>query len=374
MACDIDIAIIGAGVIGLAVAYQVSEEGRSVIIFEKNEAFGRETSSRNSGVIHTSILNPRGSGNASLCYEGSMLLYEFAQKYKIDHCKTGKLLVAVEEKEVSALEVLYLRKTEGLNMQLLTREDMKKLEPEVSGKAGLLLPDTGVIDTYRLMQGYLGLACLKGSQIALKSEVVGLEKTQEGYLVKIKEDSGITELKSRTVINCAGLYSDKIAALAGIDILRAGYKLYYFKGEFYSIKPEKARSIGRRLIYPMNDPRGLVRIHTVLDVDGRVRLGPHFYPYEGLDYSIDDSRKQLFYEQSCRLFPHLKYEDIEPESTGISPRTYAPDQPFKDFIIHHEVDRGLAGLINLVGIESPGLTASLAIGRHVGKIVDEVLG
>ena len=373
MSCDVDIAIIGAGVVGLAVAYQVAQENRSVIILEKNEAFGRETSSRNSGVIHTSVLNPRGSRNAALCFEGNALLYEFAQKYDIDHRKTGKLLVAVEEAEVSALEALYQKRPEGLEMEMLTQKELRNLEPDVNGKAGLLLPGAGIIDAYRLMQGYLGLACLQGAQLVYKAEVIGLEKQAEGYLVKIQESDCVSALKSRIVINCAGLLSDKIAALAGIDIIQEGYKLSYFKGEYYSINPEKARRIGRRLIYPMNSAEGLVRIHTVLELDGRVRLGPNFYPYEGWDYSIDDSGKQLFYEGARRLFPHIDYADIEPESTGIMPRVYAAGQPFKDFIIRHETDRGLEGLINLVGIESPGLTASLAIGKQVGRMVEEIL-
>ncbi len=143
MACDIDIAIIGAGVIGLAVAYQVARENRSVIILEKNEAFGREISSRNSGVIHTSVLNPRWSRNAALCFEGNALLYEFAQKYDIDHRKTGKILVAVEAEEVSALEALYQQRPEGLEMEILTQKELRKLEPDVNGKAGILLPGAG---------------------------------------------------------------------------------------------------------------------------------------------------------------------------------------------------------------------------------------
>ncbi len=373
MACDIDIAIIGAGVIGLAVACEVSQENRSVLIIEKNEAFGRETSCRNSGVIHSSILNPRGSWNAQLCFEGNALLYEFAQTYNIDHRKTGKLLVAVEAGEVSALEALYERRSEGIEMQLLSQKEMHKLEPEVNGQAGILLTSSGVIEPYRLMQGYLGLARLKGAQIVLKSTVTGLDKMQDGYNLTIQESDCVSELKSRVVINCAGLNSDKIAALAGIDILKEGYKQYNFKGEFYNISSEKTRNIRSRLIYPLNSGDGLVRIHTVLDLDGRVRLGPNFYPFDVIDYSIDDSGKQLFYEGTRRLLPHIGYEDIEPESTGIMPRTYAVGQPFKDFIIRHEADRGLDGLINLVGIESPGLTASLAIGKYVKRMVGEIL-
>lgn len=373
MACDIDIAIIGAGVIGLAVACEVSQENRSVYILEKNDSFGKETSSRNSGVIHSSLLNPRGSWNARSCFAGNPLLYEFAQRYHIDHRKTGKLLVAAGPEEVNALEALYTRKAEGLEMQLLTQKDLQKIEPGVKGDSGILIASTGVIDAYRLMQAYLGLARLKGAQLVLKSAVTGLEKLPDGYNLKIQESGCVSELKSRIVINCAGLYSDQIAALAGIDIIKEGYALKYLKGEFYSLFSEKSRNIRKRLIYPMLKC-GLIGIHTVLDLDGRVRLGPYFYPVDDLDYSIDDSRKHIFYEGVSHLFPQIGFDDIEPESTGIMPRTYSVDQKFKDILIRHEADRGLDGLINLIGIESPGLTASLAIGKYVKGLVADILG
>jgi L-2-hydroxyglutarate oxidase LhgO len=374
MVCDIDIAIIGAGVIGLAVACEVSRQNRSVYILEKNDAFGKETSSRNSGVIHSAILNPRGSWNATLCFEGNRLLYEFAQKHNIDHRKTGKFLAAIGAEEATALEVLYERRSEGLEMQLLTQKEMRRIEPEVKGEAGILLASPGVIDVYRLMQAYLGLARLNGAQIVLKSEVTGIEKLRDGYNLRIQESGCVSELKSRVVINCAGLNSDKIASLAGIDTLKNSYRLSYFKGEYYSLNPVKSRNLRSRLIYPMIRPGGLVGIHTVLDLDGRVRLGPYFYPCDEMDYSIDNSKKQIFYEGASCLFSQIGYEDIEPESTGIMPRTYSRDQKFKDFIIRHEADRGLDGLVNLVGIESPGVTASLAIGKYVARLVADILG
>jgi L-2-hydroxyglutarate oxidase LhgO len=374
MVCDIDIAIIGAGVIGLAVACEVSRKDRSVYILEKNDSYGKETSSRNSGVIHSAILNPRGSWNAALCFEGNRLLYEFAQKYNVDHRKTGKLLSAIGAEEAAALEALYERRSEGLEMQLLTQNEMRAIEPEVNGEAGILLASPGVIDVYRLMQAYLGLARLNGAQMVLKSEVTGVEKLRDGFNLKIQESGCVSEIKSRVIINCAGLNSDKIAALAGIDTIKSGYRLSYFKGEYYSLNPVKSRHLRSRLIYPMIRPGGLVGIHTVLDLDGRVRLGPYFYPCDDLDYSIDDAKKQIFYEGASRLFSNIGCEDIEPESTGIMPRTYSMDRKFKDFIIRHEADRGLDGLINLVGIESPGVTASLAIGKYVNAIIADILG
>jgi L-2-hydroxyglutarate oxidase LhgO len=373
MPMDIDIAIIGAGVIGLAAACETARENRSVYIFEKNDSFGRETSSRNSGVIHSSLLNPRGSRNASLCLEGNRLLYEFAQEYHIDHRRTGKLLIAADAEETSALEALYNRKAEGIEMQLLTIQQMRRLEPEANGEEGLLLTSSGVVDAFRLMQGYLGIARLKGAELMLKSEVTGIEKLREGYNLRVQESCAVSEIKARVVINCAGLHSDKIAAKAGIDIIKEGYALKYLKGEFYTLSPSRSHRLRSRLIYPMLKG-GVIGIHTVLDMNGRVRLGPDFYPVNEIDYSIDDSRKPQFYKGVTRLFPQIAYEDIEPESAGIMPRTYSGEQNNKDIILRHEADRGLEGLINLVGIESPGLTASLAIGRQVSRMVDEIIG
>ena len=157
--------------------------------------------------------------------------------------------------------------------------------------------------------------------------------------------------------------------MAGIEILKAGYKLSYFKGEYYSVSAEKARGIGRRLIYPMNNAEGMIGIHSVLDVDGRVRLGPYFYPCVQLNYSIDDTNKPSFYSGARRLFPHIGYDDIEPESTGIVPRVFAAGQPFRDFVIKDEGDSGFPGFINLIGIESPGLTSSPVIADSVADLL-----
>jgi L-2-hydroxyglutarate oxidase LhgO len=373
MSCDVDIVIIGAGVIGLAIASEVARQGREVYILEKNETFGRETSSRNSGTIHTSLLNPQGSWNARLCLEGNRLIYELCQKYLVDYRKVGKILVAQNDSEVRALENLYQRKGEGIEIQRLSRREIKKIEPEVEGRAAFLLPEAGIVDAHGLMRCYLGLAALKGARLACKSEVAGIEKSAEGYCLKIKEPGDVSFLSTRIVINCAGLQSDRIAAMFGIDILRSGYRLNYFKGEYYSLSSGQRKKLGRRLIYPMPRPGGLVGIHTVLDIDGRVRLGPDFYPVIEIDYAIDDSRKQYFYQEARKLFPNIGPDDIEPESSGIMPRTYGRNEKFKDFVIRHELDRGFPGLINIIGIESPGLTASPAIARYVRGLVEEIL-
>lgn len=369
---QVDIVVIGAGVIGLAVASQVAKEGREVYILERNEAFGRETSSRNSEVIHTSTLYPKGSLNAKLCTEGNLLLYELCEKHNIAYQKIGKLIVAVDDTEVDVLERLYEdSKEDGVNLAMLSRRELKKLEPNVSGVAAIFSPSTGILDSHGLMRYFLGKARENGAQIAYKTEVVGIDQVSGGYKVGVEEPGGGFSFTSRVVINCAGFNSDKVAAMCGIDIIDAGYKLYYCKGEYYTLNPVKGRMVNH-LVYPMLLPGGLIGIHTVTDVWGRIRLGPHFYYVNKIHYGMDSSHKQLFYQSARRLFPFVEYDDIEPESAGIMTRVYAESEGFREFVIRDENYRGLPGFINLIGIESPGLTASPAIARYVSNLVDGV--
>jgi len=374
MSYQVDIVIVGAGVVGLAVASQVAKGGRDVYVLERNETFGKETSSRNSEVIHTSIFFPKASLNAKTCTEGNILLYELCEKHNIAYKKIGKLIVAVDDTEVEALEKLYEEcREDGVNSSMLSQRELNEVEPNVTGVAAIFSPSTGIIDSYGLMRYFLGKARDNGAQVVYKTKVVGIDKVSAGYKVKVEEPAGNFSFTTRVVINCAGFHSDKIATMCGIDIIKAGYKLYYCKGEYYSLSPSKGRMVDH-LVYPMLLPGGLTGIHTVSDVWGRTRLGPHFYYVDGIDYAMDSSQKQFFYDSSRRLFPFIEYDDIEPESAGIMPRLYAKGEGFREFVIRHEYDRGLPGFINLIGIESPGLTSSPAIARHVGSLVDEVLG
>jgi L-2-hydroxyglutarate oxidase LhgO len=373
MTCDIDVVIIGAGVIGLAIASRVACENRNVFILEKNESFGLETSSRNSGTIHTSVLSPRGSANARFCLEGNPLMYEICREYRVPYLKCGKIIIGADSVDTAILEKVYQRREEGIRMEWLSQQDMHKLEPDVKAEVGILLPEAGVLDVYNLMRCYLGIAKMRGAQLVCKSEVTAIEKTAENYDIQFEEEDGISHLQTRVVINCAGLYSDRIAAMAGIDTVKERYKQIYLKGEYYSIASGWAKKMDRRLVYPIVRPDRLMGLHNVFDVDRRVRLGPDFYRVDKIDYSIDDSRKQLFYEGVNRLYSGVGYKDIEPESSGIMPRLYLSTDNFREFIVRHEGDRGLPGLINLVGIETPGVTASPAIARYVSEIVDGIL-
>lgn len=373
MSNQVNIVIIGAGVIGLAVAYQVAKEGREVYLLERNETFGRETSSRNSEVIHTSIFYPKGSLNAKTCTEGSVLLYEFCEKHDIAHKRIGKLIVAVDDTEVDALGKLYQESRDaGVNLTMLSWRELKQAEPNVTGVVAIFSPATGIIDSYGLMRCLSGKARDNGAQIVYKTKVVGIDKLSSGYKVEVEQPGGNFSFTTGVVVNCAGFHSDKVAAMCGIDIIKAGYKLYYCKGEYYSLSPSKGRMVNH-LVYPMLLPGGLAGIHTVSDVWGRTRLGPDFYYVDKVDYAMDSSRKQFFYQSSRRLFPFIEYDDIEPESAGIMPRRYNKGEGFREFAIRHEYDKGLPGFINLIGIESPGLTSCLAIARYVGGLVDEAL-
>jgi len=369
----VDITIIGAGVIGLAIASQVARKSREVYVLEKNETFGQEQSSRNSEVIHAGIYYKKDSLKAKMCLEGNGLLYELCEKNGIAYKKCGKIIVATNETEARELEIIYRRgKDNGVPLKVLSQREMCQLEPNMRGIAAFLSPTTGIVDSHALMMYFLGKARDNGMQIAYKTNVIGIEKVSSGYEVRVKELFGDFSFITRVVINCAGLYSDKVAEMAGINIDKANYKLHWCKGEYYSVSGGKNRLINR-LIYPV--PTGIsVGVHVCLDVDWRLRLGPLFYYVKEINYKLDDSRKTDFLKSNMmQALPFIESSDLEPESSGIMAMLQAKGEGFRDFIIRHEYERGLPGFINLVGIETPGLTASPAIARYVSILVDELL-
>jgi L-2-hydroxyglutarate oxidase LhgO len=370
-----DITIIGAGVVGLAIVAQVASHNKTVYVLEKNEKFGLETSSRQSGVIHSGIYYPEGSLKARLCVEGNHLLYELCQKNGIGYKKLGKLIVASSDEEVEQLHELQERgKRNGAkSLKIISKREMKKLEPNVAGVAALLSPWTGIVDSYGLMQYFIARAKENDAQIAYKTKVVGIERAADGYRVTVEENGrkGFS-FNTKVLINCAGLYCDKIAAIAGIDIASAGYRLHYCKGEYFSVGGGKSRMV-QRLIYPVPEHKVTgVGIHATLDLEGRMRLGPSVEYVDSIDYSVDAGHKEAFYNSAKKMLPFIDYEDLEPEMAGIRPKLQGPGEDIRDFVIRDEADRGLPGFINLIGIESPGLTSSPAIARYVEKIVDSV--
>ena len=372
MSAEVDIAIIGAGIIGLAVACGVARQKEGVFVFEKNHTFGLETSSRNSEVIHSGIYYPEDSLKARFCIEGKGLLYELCERYGISYRKLGKIILATDEDEVRQLEKIYQQgKRNGVeDLTFLSRTELNKLEPNIEGRAGLLSLSTGIIDSRSLLQFFYGQAREKGVQFVFNSEVIGIEKTRTKYKVQIRDREGISAFIARVVINAAGLNSDQVAQMLGIDIAQAGYQLHYCKGEYFSLS-SKWRHLVSRLIYPTPEQVGL-GIHLTLPLDGRVRLGPNARYVETIDYRVDETQKEAFYRAARKFLPYIELEDLEPEFAGIRPKLQAPGEAFRDFVITREERAGFPGLINLIGIESPGLTASPAIARHVAKMVAEL--
>lgn len=369
------ITVIGAGVIGLAVAAQVAARDREVYILEKNETFGRETSGRNSEIIHAGIYYPEGSLKAETCVAGNALLYELCPQHRIGCRKTGKLIVATKDQEVGKLEALLERgRRNGVKgLTMLSKKGIKELEPNVEGIGAIFSPSSGIIDSHALMKYFLNKAKEKGAEIAYKSKAVGIEKLSDGYEVTVENGSGSFAFKTEVLINCAGLHSDRIAQLAGIDISEAGYRLFYCKGEYFSVGNSKGRLV-ERLIYPVPEPSsGGTGIHTVMDVEGRMRLGPNARYVNELDYKVDESQKGFFYHSVKAFLPFIEYDDLQPEMAGVRPKLQGPGEDVRDFVIRHERDRGLPGFINLIGIESPGLTSAPAIARYVEGLLNEIL-
>ena len=371
-----DITIIGAGVIGLGIAAQVARQNREVYVLEKNETFGHEISSRHSGIIHSGIYYPEGSLKAKLCVAGNRTLYELCERFGIGHRRLGKLIVATRDEEAAELQTLLERGqrngAEGLRM--LSKREMKELEPNAEGVAAILSPSTGIIDSHALMKYFITKARDRGAQIAYQTKVIEIEKIADGYKVTVEDSTGRFSFTTRLLINCAGLYCDKVAELAGIDIIKAGYQLHFCKGEYFSVGGGKNRLV-KRLIFPVPPPKVTgVGIHVTFDLEGRMRLGPSIQYVDSIDYAVDIQNKQLFYDSVKGFLPFIEYDDLEPEMAGIRPKLQGPGEDIRDFVIREESAKGLPGFVNLIGIESPGLTASPAIAEYVGSLVGELLG
>ncbi|UCG54433.1 MAG: NAD(P)/FAD-dependent oxidoreductase [Dehalococcoidia bacterium] len=370
-----DITIIGAGVIGLAVAAEVANDKRQVYVLERNATLGQEISSRHSGIIHAGIYYPQDSLKAKLCVTGNRLLYALCQQSSIGYAKLGKLVVATTEKEIEELEALMEKGIRNgvLGLQMLSGKALKQLEPNVEGKAAVLSPETGIIDSHALMNYYTAKARSNQAQIIYLTQVIGIERITDGYRVEVQDSDGGFSFITRALVNCAGLNSDNLAGLAGIDIDDVGYRLHYCKGEYFSITEAK-RGMIKRLIFPV-PPVGVagVGIHVVFDLDGRIRLGPSIEYVDEIDYTVAEGHKRFFYDEVKRFLPFIELDDLQPEMAGVRPKIQGPNEDIRDFVIRDEWDRGLPGLINLVGIESPGLTAAPAIARFVATLIDQAI-
>ena len=359
------VTIIGAGVIGLAIARELSREFSDIIVLEKNDHFGRETSSRNSEVIHSGIYYPKDSLKARLCVAGAPLLYEYCHSHNIPHQKLGKLIVATNDGEIRQIQALY-EKGRGNGVENLAIIDSKQIhawEPHVPGVLALWAPKTGIITSHALMASYYHEANQAGAIFAFNSRAKSITRHGNDYEIVAGDDE--YRFLSRIVINAAGLYSDQVAQMAGLDVDALGYRLHYCKGDYFYYTG--AAPI-HRLIYPVphEDLTGL-GVHATLDLGGRLRFGPDTEFVDHLEYTVDEGKKAAFYKSACKIISGLEEARFMPDMAGIRPKLKGAG--VMDFIIREETAHGLPNFINLIGMESPGLTASLAIAKHVRSLL-----
>ena len=368
---DSEITIIGAGVIGLAIAEKISQEHNNLFIIEKHPTFGQETSSRNSEVIHAGIYYPKGSLKAKLCVEGKNLLYDYCSKFDIPYKNCGKLIVATSEEEIKVIDGI--RKTaagNGVDLGIMDKDQIGELEPEVFALKALWSPTTGIVDSHSLMKRFETNILNNGGQIVYSSEIVAIKKLEEGYEVTIiNPDNSKYSFTTRILINSAGLTSDKISEMAGLK--DDNLKIMFCKGEYFRINPPKNRLVNR-LIYPVphQNMEG-IGIHVTIDISGGVKLGPDvtYLDPNSYDYKVDSTKQETFWKSAHKFLPFLEFEDIAPEMAGIRPKIQKPGDPIRDFYIINETMHGYDGFINLIGMESPGLTSCLAIANYVSKLI-----
>lgn len=367
-----DIVVIGAGVVGLAIAQALSGGKKEILVLEKEKTFGQGTSSRNSEVIHAGMYYPHESLKARLCVRGRRLLYELCEKHKIPCKKTGKLIIATEKRELAELEKISTQGdtngVEGLSM--LTSAELNKIEPNLSGTAALFSRETGIIDSHALMEYFL-TSREKGVIVVYNSEVTAIKVTNRGYSLQVRNAAEKVEIVTAVLINSSGLDADAVAGMAGIDLKKNNYELHYCKGEYFRVAPSKARLVSR-LVYPVPNPAsGGLGVHATLDLAGGLRLGPDdcYLKNRVKDYSVDAYKKEEFYSSARRFMPFIKKEDLSPDTAGIRPKLQEKGGAFRDFLIREESDKGFPGFINLLGIESPGLTASPAIAEYVKGLI-----
>ena len=366
---DTGIAVIGAGVVGLAVAARLAPRHPDLVVLERNPRHGHETSSRNSEVIHAGIYYPPGSLKARLCVEGKRRLYELCAAHGIGHRRIGKIIVAANDEEARDLDALRDRaRANGVALQRLSASEVTALEPHVRSAGGLLSPDSGIVSAHGLMDVLLHAVREEGAVFQPRSEVVGLERSGGDYRLTVRAGAATESFTAERVINAAGLEADTVAALAGIDVAGAGYRQHYCKGSYFSVASAK-QGLVTRLVYPVPGHVSL-GLHAVLGLEGRLRFGPDVeYVDRGADYRVDESKRAAFGQAARRLVPAIEDADLSPDISGIRPKLQGPGDGFRDFVIAEESARGLPGLVNLIGIDSPGLTSALAIAAHVAELV-----
>jgi L-2-hydroxyglutarate oxidase LhgO len=362
---SVDAVVIGAGVVGLAVGRALARTGLETIVLERGSAIGTGTSSRNSEVIHAGIYYPAGSLKARLCVQGRRMLYAFCESHGVSHRRCGKLVVATSAGQHGALRATQEKAAaNGVELSWLDADAARALEPALNCTAALLSPDTGIVDSHGLMLALQGDLERYGGALALQSPVLGVQCGTDAHVVEVGGEMPMA-LSARIVVNAAGLWAPGLAAvergLPDAQRLRA----FHAKGNYFSLA---GRAPFGHLIYPVPEQAGL-GVHLTLDLAGQARFGPDVQWLEpgdpdAIDYRVDPARAEGFYAEIRRYWPGLRDGALQPAYSGVRPKLHGPGEPAGDFVLQGPAEHGLAGLMNLFGIESPGLTASLALANE----------
>ena len=366
---QVEAVVIGAGVVGLAVGRALALSGREVVVLESENAIGTGTSSRNSEVIHAGIYYPAGSLKARLCVHGKQMLYAYCAERGVAHQRLGKLIVATSAEQVQALDGIVAKAAaNGVHdLQKLTAAQAKALEPALACEAALLSPSTGVIDSHGLMLALQGDMENAGGLLALVSPVqqIGLRQGTATHPIRVTTQDG-TELACQVLVNAAGLNAVALArGMEGLDPSWLAQTLplaYFAKGNYFTLAGKVPFS---RLIYPVPEKAGL-GVHLTLDLGGQAKFGPDVqWVDDPADLQVDPRRGDAFYAEVRKYWPGLADGSLQPGYAGMRPKINAPQEAAADFMIQGPAEHGVPGLVNLLGIESPGLTSSLAIASHV---------
>jgi L-2-hydroxyglutarate oxidase LhgO len=368
---DVDCVVAGAGVVGIAVARALALAGREVIVLDAAEGIGTETSSRNSEVIHAGIYYPKGSLMARTCVAGRRMLYEFCRARGVPFMNCGKLIVATSDAETERLAGIKARaEANGVEgMRLMTAAEARALEPNLVCTAALMSETTGVVDSHAYMLALQGEAEAAGTLFVFHSTVEGGRAVSEGVEIEVGGAEAMS-LRCRLLINSAGLHAPALARrIVGMPSQLVP-QAYYAKGNYFTLT---GRSPFSRLIYPVPVPGGL-GVHLTIDLGGQARFGPDVEWVDTIDYAVDPRRADGFYAAVRRYWPGLKDGALQPGYSGIRPKIVPKEIAAQDFVVQGPGGHGVAGLVNLFGIESPGLTAAIALADHVRDVVEAESG
>jgi len=363
MTDQLDCVVVGAGVVGLAIGRSLALAGREVVVLEAEPEIGMHTSSRNSEVIHAGIYYSTDSLKAKLCVAGKEMLYEYCDRHHVPFNRIGKLIVASGDKEVVRLESIREQASRNgvRDLRRLSQSEARALEPSVVCDAAVLSPSTGIVDSHSLMLAMQGEIEDRGGYVLTQSRVTRIEPTASGFEIAIEGSEDLFECRS--LVNSAGLFAADVAATMQGFPESDRPRTYFAIGHYFAYQGKSPFS---HLVYPIPVDGGL-GIHATNDMGGSARFGPDVTWVDGIDYAFDESKKDRFIEAIRSYFPELDEQRLTPAYTGIRPKLAGAGEAPRDFVIQFEGDHGIPGLVNLFGIESPGLTAALAIGEYVAS-------